>query len=126
MQSSIFLCLSQARTNWEGCGRNSIRHKNRGIDAGGLLIGPDGVALTRIISLSASCYLSQHHKVQIQKNLSYGTSSPVWSRKRGCKTVVVWWWIYTVSLPWRIFTGKNCASTETFHTLLDPSERLRR
>jgi len=30
MHSSIFLCLSQARTNWEGCGRKGIRHKNRG------------------------------------------------------------------------------------------------
>ena len=27
MQSSIFLCLSQARTNWEGCGRKGIRRK---------------------------------------------------------------------------------------------------
>jgi len=28
MQSSIFLSLSQARINWEGCNRKGIRHKN--------------------------------------------------------------------------------------------------
>jgi len=31
MQSSIFLCLSQARINWEGYGRKGIRHKNGGM-----------------------------------------------------------------------------------------------
>jgi len=28
MQASIILCLSQAKINWEGCGRNGIRCKN--------------------------------------------------------------------------------------------------
>ena len=56
MQSSIFLCLSQARINWEGCDRKSIRHKNGGIDGDGLLISPDGVVPTRIGSVSASYY----------------------------------------------------------------------
>ena len=37
MQSSIFLCLSQAQINWDGCSRKSIWHKNGGIDGGGLL-----------------------------------------------------------------------------------------
>jgi len=55
MQSSIFLCLSQARINCEGCGRKGIRHKNGWIDGGGLLIGPDGVVPTRIVSVSVSC-----------------------------------------------------------------------
>jgi len=52
-----------------------------------LLIGPDGVALTRIISVSASCYPPLHHKVQKKK--SSGTGSPGWSWKKGHKTVVV-------------------------------------
>ena len=56
MQSSIFLCLSQARINWEGCGRKGIRRKNGGIDGGGLLNSLDGVAPTRIVGVSASCY----------------------------------------------------------------------
>jgi len=30
MQSGIFLCLSKTRINWEGCGRNCIRHKSGG------------------------------------------------------------------------------------------------
>jgi len=32
MQSSIFLCLSQARINWEACGR-----KGTGVKIGGLM-----------------------------------------------------------------------------------------
>jgi len=54
IQSSLCLCLSQARINWEGCGRKGIRCKN----GGGLMevIGPDGVAPTQIVSVSASCY----------------------------------------------------------------------
>ena len=55
MQSSVFLCLFQAWTNWEGCGRKGIRRKNGGIDGGGLLIGPEEVAPTRIVGLFASC-----------------------------------------------------------------------
>jgi len=30
MQASINQCLSQARTNWQGCGRKGIRRKNGG------------------------------------------------------------------------------------------------
>ena len=56
VQSSIFLCLSQARINWEGCGRKGIQRKTGANDGGGLLIGPDGVAPTRIVGVSASCY----------------------------------------------------------------------
>ena len=41
MQSSIFLCLSQARINWEGSGRKGIRHKNGGDDGGGSLTNSD-------------------------------------------------------------------------------------
>jgi len=38
-----------------------------------------------MVSVSASVDLPLHHKVQ---KFSSGTSSPKWSRKRGCKTVV--------------------------------------
>jgi len=79
MQASIFLCLSQAGINWKGCGRKGIRRKNGRIN-GGSLIGPDGVAPSRIVGVSASCYPPLHHKVQ--KKISSGTGSPGWSRKR--------------------------------------------
>jgi len=51
-----------------------------------LLISPGGVAPTRIVDVSASCYPPLHHKVQ--KKLSSGTGSPGWSRKKSRKTVV--------------------------------------
>ena len=56
MQSSIFLCLPQARINWEDCDKKGIWRKNEGIDGGGLLISPDRVAQTRNVGVSASCY----------------------------------------------------------------------
>jgi len=40
-----------------------------------------------MVGVSASVNLPLHHKV-VQK-FSSGTGSPGWSRKRGCKTVVV-------------------------------------
>jgi len=39
--------------------------------------------------VSASVNLALHHKVE---KFSSGTGSPGWSRKKGCKAVVVWWW----------------------------------
>jgi len=53
------------------------------------LVSLDGVAPSRIVSVSASVNLPLHHKVQ---KFSSGTSSPGSSRKKGRKTVVVWWW----------------------------------
>jgi len=50
MQASIL----GAQKNWEGCGRKGIRHKNGGDDGGGVLISPDGVASSQIVSASAS------------------------------------------------------------------------
>jgi len=50
------------------------------------LISPDGVGPTHMVGVSACIYLSLHHKVQ---KFSSGTGSPGWSRKKGCKTVVV-------------------------------------
>jgi len=46
----------------------------------------DGVAPIRTVSVSASVNLPLHHKVQ---KFSSGTGSPGWSRKKGCKMVVV-------------------------------------
>ena len=50
------------------------------------LVSPDGVVPRRIVCVSASVNLPLHHKVQ---KFSSGTGSPVWSRKKGRKTVVV-------------------------------------
>jgi len=50
------------------------------------LVSPDGVATSRMVSVSASVNLPLHHKVQ---KFSSGTGSPGWSRKKGRKTVVV-------------------------------------
>jgi len=50
------------------------------------LVSPDGVAPSRMVSVSASVNLPLHHKVQ---KFSSGTGSPGWSRKKGRKMVVV-------------------------------------
>jgi len=51
-----------------------------------VLVSPDGVVTSRFVGVSASVNLPLHHKVQ---KFSSGTGSPRWSRKKGCKTVVV-------------------------------------
>ena len=60
---------------------------------GWALVGPDGVALSRMVGVSASVNLPLHHGVQ---EFSSGTGSPGWSRKKGRKAVVVC--IYLLSL----------------------------
>jgi len=50
------------------------------------LVSPDGVAPSRMVSVSASVNLPLHHKVQ---KFSSGAGSSGWSCKKGCKTVVV-------------------------------------
>jgi len=52
------------------------------------LVSPDGVVPSQMVGMSASVNLPLHHKVQ---KFSSGTRSPGWSRKKGRKTVVVWW-----------------------------------
>jgi len=96
MQSSIFLCLSQARINWEGCDRKGIRHKNGGIDGDGFLISLDGVAPTQIVSVTASCYPPLHHKSRRSFLLAPAhTDGP---RKRAIK----WLWRRSMSyLRWQ-------------------------
>jgi len=49
------------------------------------LVSPDGVAPSRMVSVSASVNLPLHHKVQM---FSSGTGSPGLSRKKGYKTIV--------------------------------------
>jgi len=49
------------------------------------MVSPDGVAPSRMVSVSASVNLPLHHKVQ---RFSSGTGSPGWSRKKGRETVV--------------------------------------
>jgi len=45
-----------------------------------------------MVGVSASVNLPLHHKAQKFSSGSLGTGSPGWSRKKGCKTVVVWWY----------------------------------
>ena len=52
------------------------------------LHSPDGVAPSRMVGVFASVNLPLHHKVQ---KFSSVTGSLRWSRKKGHKTVVVWW-----------------------------------
>jgi len=53
------------------------------------VVSLDGVAPSRMVGVSASVNLPLHHKVQ---KFSSGTGSPGWSRRKGRKTVGVWWW----------------------------------
>ena len=53
------------------------------------LLSPDGVAPSRMVVVSASVNLPLHHEV---RKFSSGTGSPGCFRKKGHKTVVVWWW----------------------------------
>ena len=57
------------------------------------LISPDGVAPSRMVGVSASVNLPLYHKVQ---KFSSGIGSTWWSRKKGCKTVVVVVWYCAV------------------------------
>jgi len=49
------------------------------------VVSPDGVALSRMVSVSASVNLPLHNKVQ---KFSSGTGSPGWPRKKSRNTVV--------------------------------------
>ena len=86
---------------WLG-GRKGIRRGKMGGWWRWRLVGPDGVAPSLMVSMSASVNLSLHHKVQ---KSSSGTGSPGWSQKKGCKMVVcvcvcvcVWVWVLTALL----------------------------
>jgi len=51
------------------------------------LVSPDGVAPSRMVTVSASVNLPLQHKVQ---KFFSGTGSPRWSREKGRKAVVVY------------------------------------
>ena len=53
------------------------------------LVSLDGVAPSRMVSVSASVNLPLQHKVQ---KFSSGTGSPGWSQKRAVKRLSWWWW----------------------------------
>jgi len=77
------------------------------------LVSPDGVALSRMVGVSASVNVPLHHKVQ---NFSSGTGSHGWSRKKGHKTVVEWYdliieKIHPVQLMNAWFTAKSQTKT---------------
>jgi len=78
------------------------------------LVGPDGVAPSRIVSVSASVNLPLHHKVQ---KLSSGTGSPGCSRKKGRKMVVCGGGAVWLSGSALIFT--NTLSETVKHTTND-------
>ena len=69
------------------------------------LVSPDGVAPSRMVGVSASVNLPLHHKVQ---KFSSGTGSPGWSRKKGCKTVAVVWWMRKSTVDLEKNTTKGC------------------
>jgi len=76
---------------WLG-GRKGIQSvKNKGVWWRWALVGLDGVALSWMVSVSASVNLPLHHKVQ---KFSSGTGSPGWSQEKGCETVVVFFLCY--------------------------------
>jgi len=54
------------------------------------LVSLDGVAPSRMVGVSASVNLPLYHEVQ---KFCSGTGSPGWSRQKGHKMVVVWWWL---------------------------------
>ena len=76
-------------------GRKGIRPVKNGGWWRWALISPDGVAPSRMVSVSASVNLFLHHKVQ---KFSSGTGSPGWSQKRAVKLLCCgcgsrWTWI---------------------------------
>jgi len=78
-----------------------------GVGGGGqwALVRPNGVAISRMVVVSASVNLPLHHKVQ---KFSSGTSSPGWYRKKGRKTVAcvcVWCTHKNEKLYFGLFPG---------------------
>ena len=74
------------------------------------LAGPDGVAPSRMVGVSASVNLPLHHKVQ---KFYSGTGSPGWSRKKGRKTVmaaVVVLLLYVNYMTWHRYLCAQCKS----------------
>jgi len=71
------------------------------------LVRPDGVAPSRMGSVSASVNLPLHHKVQ---NFSSGTGSLRWSRKKGHRPLQPWTQHRTLTSLWTIISRCRCMS----------------
>jgi len=72
------------------------------------LVSPDGVALSRMVSMSVSVNLPLHQKIQ---QFSSGTGSPGWSQKEGRKTVVVVFYV-------KITSNQNGQKTPISHSFM--------
>ena len=81
----MHICLQCFDTVGWAAGRASGLYKMGGLWMWALL-SPEGVAPSRMVGVSVCVNLPLHHKVL---KFSSGTGSPGWSRKKGCKTVVV-------------------------------------
>jgi len=92
------------------------------------LVSPDGVALSRMVSVSASVNLPLHHKVQ---KFNSGTGSPGWSQRKGRKMALVWWWWdfctmhKTAKFPHRMFNRSEVIMLTNKQMLLKTSTSLR-
>jgi len=77
MQASIIWCLSQARINWEGCGRKGTWHK-MGDDGGGGTDSLDWVASKRIVGACASvifpCTIKSRRRQAVIEEIDKGFS----------------------------------------------------
>jgi len=70
-----------------------------------------------MVGVSASVNLPLHHKVQ---KFSSDTGSPGWSRKKGRKMVVVWWWcVYSIDRKsfWIVSGYPKRLSIDVFDTV---------
>ena len=88
MQSSIFLCLSQARINWEGCDRQGIRRKNgRLMEMAWWLVWmewyPPG------LSVWLPCYRILPSTIQSRRKFLLAPAHPVGAGKMAVKRL--WW-----------------------------------
>jgi len=98
------LCLSQARINWEVCGRKAIRRKNGGLmEVAYWLVRMEW--RPPVLSLCLP-FVILPITIKVQK-LSSGTGSPGWSRKTGRKMVVVWCNVWTF-LKWITLLSVHC------------------
>jgi len=76
--------VSQARINWEGCGRKGFWHKNGGTDGGGLLISPDGVAPTWIVGC-VCLFKRLHSTIKTRRIFLLALAKPSGPGKRAVK-----------------------------------------
>jgi len=102
-------CLSQARIKWDGYGRKGIWHKNGGCWRGSL-ISLDGVALSRMVGVSASVILPC--TIKVQKNIFFWHQLTwVVPEKRAIKWLCVCVCCFRLGLvPLKRTSEDNCSS----------------